>query len=161
MKSHTSKVPEFSFFWNLASLQRKKIKGMPYYSGNTAPEGRAGGKKMKKKNLQQNPLFYQSFVQFLTHVYVCLGLVIYVQTNVFLCTTLMSFCTQGVFSACAPDCPSFKINLQSKELTLSAGMTTGNVQMQMWECLEELLRGPEGSSKGFCCQEEISVWIFI
>lgn len=49
MKSHTSKVPEFSFFWNLTSLQRKKIKAMPYYSGNTAPEGRARGKKMKKK----------------------------------------------------------------------------------------------------------------
>lgn len=51
MKSHTSKVPEFSFFWNLTSLQRKKIKGMPHYSGNTAPEGRAGGKKMKKKKI--------------------------------------------------------------------------------------------------------------
>lgn len=53
---------------------------------------------MKKKVfLQQNPLFYQICVPFLDHVYVCLGVIINDQTNAFLCTSLMSFCTQGAF----------------------------------------------------------------
>lgn len=87
-------------------------------------------------------------------MYVFLVLVLYDQTNTFLCTTLMAFYTQGTFSACVPDCPSFKINLQSKELTLRAGRVVGNVQMQMWECLEELLQGPEALPKDFAAKRK-------
>lgn len=72
MKSHTSKVPEFSFFWNLTSLQRKKIKAMPYYSGNTAPEGRARGKKMKKKIYNRIPCSIKVLFSFwLMCMYAC------------------------------------------------------------------------------------------
>lgn len=147
MKSLTSKVPECSFF--LTSLQR--------YS-----RGQNGGKKMKKKkSLQQNPLFLQIYFSVFGSRVCILGVGDIWSDKYISLYNFAPFCTQGAFSTCVPDCSSFKINLQFKELTLRAGRMVGNVQMQVWKCLEELLQGPEGSSKAFCCQEEISVWIFI
>lgn len=47
--------------------------------------------------LQQNSLLYQMFVLVLDLVYVYLGVAVNDQSNIFLCTIFMPFCTQGAF----------------------------------------------------------------
>lgn len=124
IKSYTSKVPEFSGF--LEHLAKDN-------PGKRMVEGKWG-----EKNLQQYPLFYQIFVPFLDHVYICLGPVIYEQKNAFLCTP---WCLSAVSVHFLPVCLNFppsNSTCSPKSWHWELGGWWGTFKCR-WECLEELL----------------------